>query len=131
MHVAELHSPDELVPLVHAALRAWYATLGTDKDLLEGLLLVRERRQGLGTSTTPTALRLATNQVLLEGIEELQKGDQKGADILKMRFADDNSLTMVAYKTNMSEDSISRWQRAAISRLAHILYEWEMDARRA
>jgi len=38
---------------------------------------------------------------------------------------------MVAYKTNLSEDSISRWQRTAIGRLANILFEWEMDARRA
>jgi len=126
MVVAKINSPDELVPLVHAALRAWY---GTDKGLLEGLLLIQEQRRSMSSSANPTALRLATNQVLLKGIEELEVGDQEGARILKTRFADDNTLLMVAHKINSSEFTVSRKQRAAIKSLANILFEREMDAR--
>jgi hypothetical protein len=130
MILIDLKSPDEMVPLVHAALRAWYSTSGSDKGLLEGLLLVQERRRALENSTNPTAARLATNQVLLQGIEELGTGDQDGAMILKLRFADDNTLLMVAYKMNISEDSVSRKQRMAIVRLSNILYDQEVRARK-
>lgn len=127
--VVELHSPDELAPLVHAALRAWYAAAGSDQNLLEGLLLVQERRRSMSGSSNPTALRLATNQVLLEGIEELKGGDERAAKVLKMRFADGNTLKMAAIKLHSSEFAVSRWQRAAIELLSDILYEREMDAR--
>lgn len=80
--------------------------------------------------TSPTALRLATNRILLAGIEELQESDETGAKVLNQRFADDNTLLMVANKINVSEHTVSRIQRAAIVRLASILYERETEARR-
>ena len=128
MAVVELHSPDELVPLVHAALRAWH-TVGTADNLLEGLLLIQEERGSITASTSPTAMRLATNRVLLAGIEELESGDQLEAEILRMRFADGNTLMMVANRINASEHTVSRVQRAAIVSLSNVLYEKEMDAR--
>lgn len=134
MNVITLNSPDDLAPYVHAALRSWYVTESSDRDLLEGLLLVQEQRRDLagpaGTSS-PTAQRLATNQLLLEGIEELERQDQTGARVLRQRFADDNTLLAVAHQLNVSEHSVSRIQRAAIGRLAEILYNREMAAREA
>lgn len=131
MAVAELNSPEEMVPLVHAALRAWYSTADRNADLLDGLILVQEARRSLDGNASPTALRLATNQVLLDGIEELELADQQGAEVLKLRFADDNTLMMVANKINVSEHTVSRIQRAAIVRLAAIIYERELEARGA
>ncbi len=130
MAVVELLSPQDLVPQVHSALRAWYSQAGTNEDLLSGLLLIQEERRAMSHSTSPTALRLATNQILLAGIEELASADEIGANILNMRFADGNTLLMVANKINVSEHTVSRMQRAAIVRLASILYERELEARR-
>lgn len=129
MVLAEFHSCEEMTPQVHAALRAWYGTAGDDKELLEGLFLVQEKRRARSDSTTPTALRLATNEVLLEGIDELGIGDPEAATILKMRFVDDSTLARVALKTNQSEDSVSRKQRSAIGSLTEILCEREVKAR--
>ena len=129
MAVVELQNPEQLIPLVHSALRAWYSNVGTDEDLLDGLLLVQEARRSMSRATSPTALRLATNQILLAAIDELETGDQRAAEILKMRFADDNTLMMVANKINVSEYTVSRLQRAAIERLASIIYEQEFDIR--
>ncbi len=137
MTVANISSPEELTPHVHAALRAWFLTEDTDDNLLAGLLLVQQRRQSLNEapdapiSTSPTARRLATNQILLEAIEELEAQDATGAKVLRLRFADDNTLIMVAHRLNMSEHTVSRRQRASIGRLAEILYEREMLARQA
>ncbi len=137
MTVASLSSAEELAPHVHSALRAWFLTEDTDDNLLAGLLIVQERRRSLNeapdapVSTSPTARRLATNQILLEAIEELQSQDPTGAKVLRLRFADDNTLIMVAHRMNMSEHTVSRRQRASIGRLAEILYEREMFARQA
>lgn len=130
MTVMELQAPEDLTPLVHSALRAWYSKVGTNEDLLEGLLLVQQAQGAMSHSTSPTALRLATNQILLSGIEELATSDEMGAKILDMRFADGNTLLMAANKINVSEHTVSRMQRAAIVRLASILFEREVEARR-
>lgn len=111
---------------IHAALRAWHKTGGTPKDLLESLLLVQERRAEVAKDGSPTQLRLATNQVLLEGIEELASQDETAARILRLRFPEDNSLLMVANKLNVSEHTVSRLQRAAIDRLAEIIHGREV-----
>jgi len=127
--VSELHHPGELAPLVHAALRAWYNTGPDNKELLDGLILTQDRRRGELNSTNPTALRLATNQILLEGIEELETRDQTGGRVLRSRFADDDTLMAVAHRLNVSEHTVSRLQRSAINHLAEILFEREMAAR--
>jgi hypothetical protein len=137
MTVATLSSAEELAPHVHSALRAWFLTEDTDDNFLAGLLLVQEQRRSLHeapdapVSTSPTARRLATNQILLEAIEELESQDPTGAKVLRLRFADDNTLIMVAHRLNMSEHTVSRRQRASIGRLAEIHYEREMLARQA
>jgi hypothetical protein len=134
MTLSILESPDDLAPLVHAALKAWYVTGNDPQDLMDGLLLVQEQRRDLpgtaGTSSA-TARRLATNQLLLESIEELEKQDQKGAQVLRLRFADDKTLLAAAHQLNVSEFTVSRMQRSAINRLAEILYAREMAARQA
>jgi hypothetical protein len=122
-------SKEELKSAVHAALRSWYATKGKEGNLMEELLLVQEKREEQSGASSPTNLRLATNQVLYEAIEELETQDQTSARVLRLRFADDNTLLMVAYKLNVNEYSVSRMQRKAIGKLTGIIYEWELGAR--
>lgn len=119
----------ELTRGVHAALRAWNSPGGSPESLLENLLIVRERRNSLGDRANPSMLRLATSQVLLEAIETLEEHDRKGARVLRLRFSDDNSLLMVANKLHVSEDTVSRLQRAAIEQLVDTLLAKEMALR--
>ncbi len=119
----------ELRAAVHAALRAWHASRSMTPGILDSLLIHQERPAGSSDQSNPTVSRLATNQLLLEAIETLEEQDQMGGRILRLRFADDNTLLMVANKLNVSEHTISRMQRTAIDRLAEIVYEREVAAR--
>ena len=131
MTVSKLNNPSEMASHVHAALRAWYSTKPGSQESLDGFLLARERRKAQTGSPNTTALRLATNQILLEGIEELEVEDQTAGRVLRSRFADDNTLMAVSHQLNVSEHTVSRIQRLAIDRLAEILFEREMAAREA
>lgn len=121
--------PKKLQAGIHAALRAWRKTGGTPNNLLEATLLVQESRADVAKNGSPTQLRLATNLVLLDGIDELASQDETAARILRLRFPEDNSLLMVANKLNVSEHTVSRLQRAAIERLTEIIYGRELALR--
>jgi hypothetical protein len=110
-----------LRPAVQAALRAWHKTEGTAENLLEELLLVQESRAALGGESSPTSKRLATNQVLLEAIDELAEQNEQAAEILRLRFPDDNTLLMVGYRLHIGEYAVSRQQRDAITSLTEII----------
>ena len=56
-------SREQLRKNVHAALRAWHTIGGSPEDLLESLLLVKERRKRVANDGSPATLRLATNQI--------------------------------------------------------------------
>lgn len=119
---------DDFQTAVHAALRAWGNLAGTDDDLLGHLQIIRQE-QAKANGDNPTSRRLAANQVLLNGIQLLQKQDPTGAKILSLRFMDDETVLMVANKLNLSEDQVKRRQRDAIGRLAQILWEQETAVR--
>ena len=119
----------ELLRSVHSALRAWHSPGGTPESLLESLLIVRAHRDDIGDYSSPSMLRLATSQILLEAIDDLEQHDQKGARVLRLRFPDDNTLVMVAHKLNVSEHTVSRLQRAAIEQLGDILMAQELAFR--
>lgn len=114
---------------VHAALRAWHVTGGTADNLLEKLMLVQKRRSTGAQDGSPATLRLATNQVLLDGIGELESQDQMAARVLRSRFIEKHKLMAVANQLNVSEHSVSRYQRAAIERLTEIIYGREQTLR--
>ncbi len=119
---------DDFQTAVHAALRAWGNLAGTDDDLL-GHLQIIQQEQAKANGDNPTSRRLATNQVLLNSIQLLQKQDPTGAKILSLRFMDDETVLMVANKLNLSEDQVKRRQRDAVRRLAEILWEQETAVR--
>ncbi|MFQ5615344.1 MAG: NB-ARC domain-containing protein [Anaerolineales bacterium] len=129
MRISPTSKPKELIPFVHKALRAWNTIGGTDENLMGFLLLVKDRRAAVASDSNPTALRLATNQLLLDGIEELAKQDAEGARVLRDRFPNNHAIAKVARKLNMSADQVNHRQRGAISSLSRILLGREIQFR--
>lgn len=116
-------SEDELAKSateIHNALRAWDVAVG-NADLLEELLLVQQKREQQPQDGSPAALRLATNHVLLDAIDELEGQDQSAARVLRSRFIERNKLLAVANQINVSEHTVSRIQRTAIEHLTKII----------
>lgn len=106
---------------VHNALRAWDIAVGENGDLLEHLLLVQQKRERSPNDKTPATLRLATNELLLDAIDELEQQDQEAARVLRSRFIERHKLLAVANQINVSEHTVSRIQRAAIDHLTKII----------
>ena len=120
----------ELKTGIHAALRAWRMIGGSPENLLDSLLLVQKQRAKTPVQNNPSLLRLATNQVILNAIEELKTHDQTGAQVLRLRFLDDKTIVAVANQLNVSEHTVSRLQRQAIERLSEILFSHEAQIRK-
>ncbi|MEZ4645484.1 MAG: NB-ARC domain-containing protein [Chloroflexota bacterium] len=130
MQSTSLLSIETLKQDIHAALKAWQSGHNTPENLLESLLLVQIQRQKREqASDHASLLRLATNEVLLEGINKLAKQDEMAANILQMRFPDNNPLLMAANKFNVSEHTVSRMQREAIEQLTRIIAHEEEQIR--
>lgn len=114
---------------LQGALKAWRKMGGTSEDLLDYLLLVRERREVPGRDNSAALLRLSTNEVLLEAIEQLAQQDEQAAQILRWRFPNGEGQAALVSRLNVSRDTVSRLQRAAINQLAKTLLELEAAAR--
>ena len=114
---------------IHAALRAWHKPGGDLQELLDSLMLVQEQRTAVAADGSPAKLRLAANLVLLDAIEELEKQDQYGAQILRWRFPDNNTIEQVAHRLNVSTHTVNRTQRAAITSLSEIIFAHEQHHR--
>lgn len=121
---------DELRTAVHAALRNWTEQTGNATSFLESLLLVRLKRDQM-QGTSPTAYRLAANQVLMEGIEALRVQNEASANLLNARFLDGATLQEIALRRHMSIDQIKRRQREAITGLTQFIWEQETAVRTA
>lgn len=119
---------DELHTSIQAALHAWRDLAGAPASLLEELQLVQVERESM--SSSPTTRRLATNQVLMKGMETLKQQNPLGAEILSLRFMDEDTVLMVGRKLDLSEDQVKRRQREAIDDLADVIWEQETAVRR-
>jgi hypothetical protein len=117
----------ELKSAVGTALRHWHTVGGTDESLLSDLLLVQQERQR-HDDASPSTLRLATNTILQAALAELEKENEEGVRILRLRFQDDEQIKAVAFKLNLSEFTISHKQREAIDLVAGLLAEQEAAA---
>jgi predicted DNA-binding protein (UPF0251 family) len=118
--------------LVRAALRAWHTPGGTPASLMEGLLLVHEQRQALAQAAgSPSALRLATNHVLLSGIEALELLNAAEANALRSHYLDKLKTRALANRLKLSRDQANRLLNSATGRLAEILLHREHQARAA
>ncbi|MCA9928940.1 MAG: hypothetical protein KC419_10700 [Anaerolineales bacterium] len=120
---------EQLTQNVHAALKAWHGISGNPENLLESLRLVQARRLALAGNGSPSHKRWATNEILLDGIDALEGHDQTGAQVLRLRFPENNKIMAVAHQLNVSEHTVSRLQKAAIDHLTAIIYDQEITLR--
>lgn len=114
---------------VHNALASWTEIGSSDQELLSFLLLIEEERHKMGDNLSPLDCRRATNQVLLNAIDELKKQDDVEAMVLQSRFVEGEIIRQVANRLHSSPDQVNRLQRAAIKDLAQILLGHEMVLR--
>jgi hypothetical protein len=120
---------DQVIERVAIALKAWHRTGGTPEELLADLLIVQEQYPGNPNHETPAIQRLTTNRVLAAGIDELERQAPQLAQLLRLRFVDQQKLWAVANTMAVSEQTVSRLQSKAIQQLASILTSRE-SARR-
>ncbi len=120
---------DHFTHNIYEALRAWRTVGGTPENLLESLQLVQLKRTTERDTGLLSQNRLITNGILLAGLEALEAHDQMGAEVLQLRFPENNKIMSVAYQLNVSEHTVSRLQKSAIGRLARLIYDQEMELR--
>jgi len=114
---------------IFATLKKWKRQATDTDDLLDYLLIVRQQRRKEDVEHLPTRWRLATNAVLLNAIDQLEKEEQDQAQVLRYRFVDHNSVIMVGNRMNVADATVMRMQRNALDNLARILMTQEKEAR--
>lgn len=129
--MSESKAPPFFQDAVHKALRAWHDTKETPGTLLNAFLSVRARRQALLDDGETMSPRRAANEVLLGGIEKLAVKDELGAQILRERFANNETIIKVAFNHEIGEDQVNRQQRKAIELLTDILFQADQPLRQA
>jgi hypothetical protein len=113
--------PDGFAKRIHQALRAYHAQ--HTKNVLDDLLLAHE----IETEREVATPRFVTNQILIDGLDCLKQIAEQAADLLQRRFLNQETAMAVAHSHNLSEDIIFQRQRAAISRLAQVIWTQEME----
>lgn len=116
--------PPDFPKRIHQALKAWHSQ--SRGGLLNDLVLARSALDALTVSP-----RLATNQILMDGLDQLKQVDADASDLLQRRFLDQQTAQAVAYRRNLTEDSVYQQQRAAIVQLAQVIWDQEMSLRRS
>lgn len=115
--------PQDLADHVHQALKSWHK---------------RHRRNALADFLCAYRIRtqqeidnphLLINQVLIEGLDRLKRGNAKAADLLRRRFLNEETAREIAYSRNTSPDSIYHEQRAAIAQLSQAIWRYEIECR--
>ena len=117
-------SPDALRDGVAAALAQW--SKGGSASPLGHLRLVQKCSQETGAGEVRAA-----NQVLMSGIDALERESAEQANLLRWRYLDGLTMQHVANRLNRSEPACYRVQRQAIERLAEILCGRECELREA
>ena len=121
-------SLDTLQTAVTIALKTWGKTLDGETEHLQQLLLV-QKQLNHSQNPTPTALRHAIDQVLLDGIDQLAGQDEMSTKVLNGRFVDSLITREVANQLHASPDQVNRWQRAALEQLTQLLWQQEQALR--
>lgn len=120
----------ELQKAIHAALKHWHTVHEKPQHLLSNLLAVQSALRELD-SQTPAAVRLATNKVLLLGLEKLKLQQPQAQLILKKRFLDRLKIQAVGHSLALSSDQVKHKQREALQQLALVIQALELEMRDA
>ena len=115
----------DLPRAVHTALRRWHAGQQDDLPWAEMLTIAAH----LAESPVPS-LDLAVKELLLEALTVLeQQAGGDGVQILRLRFLDAHTAAGTANRLNLSTDVVYKNQRAAITDLAQIIWQAEVEVR--
>lgn len=117
-----LNLSEALAEAVRTALRQWHqGDLAPSplKDLYIYRKLCRERKING---------RLATNALLLQGIEELARTDEEAAKLIRNRYLDGLSVAQTAHQRNVAESTVFVLQRQATEQLRDVIAHEEWTA---
>lgn len=112
----------DLVAQIHDALKLWH------KDASHGSPLAHLRVVQSALSGGRVNLRLATNQVLLEALEQLEQELPDHAALLRKRFLDNKSAHTVCNEMNLASATLFKRQSRALEELAEIIQRMEHGA---
>lgn len=115
---------EETIEEVRNALASWHTV--EPKGLLSDWLVVKQQQKQLGQIESETAgKRLATNQALLNALDQLAKQSPKQAKTIRLRSLDQEVEQGAAQELGVSVSSMYRYQRKAIKALTQILVAQE------
>jgi hypothetical protein len=117
--------PQGLTQHIHDVLRSWSA-IGLETAFWREFRLVNQRLFAQGLPNPD----LAVKNLLLESLDDL--AEQAGADsaqILRQRFLDGLTAEAAAAHLNLTQDVAYKQQRAAIEKLAALVWQKELAAR--
>lgn len=113
-------SPTQWKELIKQALDVWTAG-ADDTNPLAALSVVRERMSG-------KSLNAAISQLMEDALLRLEEHAPQSAEIVRLRFRDQNAVRLVANKLSLAESSIYRLQREALHELTAIVVGMETAA---
>jgi len=114
---------------IFATLKKWKKQASDTEELLEYLLIVRQQRRKEDVEHLPTRWRRATNQVLIDAVDQLEIEAQEQAMVIRSRFFDDNSVIKVGNIMNVADATVMRMQRNGLDNLTKIVMTREEEAR--
>ncbi len=126
-----MRPPDETADRqtqIQRALRAWHEVIDDPASYLNHWWLIRSRLDSHHEPLTASQKRRLSNDLLAEGLAELDHIDPVGSRILRDRFVSERLGKEVAQELDISLDQLNRQQAAAIRRLADILIGRERAA---
>lgn len=113
---------------VHQLLRKWHKSNLPDLKILPNLTSVtRAKIEYAEPLSEEERLALSIKKVVRDSIIALEAQNPDLGTVLKRRFLDDVTIRAVADEMNVSEFTISRWQRDGIEQVVEILEEQERE----
>ena len=109
----------DLPTTIHGALKQWHEPHSTDSPFSEWHIYKQALRKADGD------IRAAVNQIIFMGILELEKSNEREAQILRLRFLEELTIKEVAGNLNLGSQTIQNNQGEAFNHLASILQSEE------
>jgi len=117
--------PESFPKTVHQALRDWYKP-HLDPRPWRGFVSLAHVRAG-DDSEARLASSQAIKEWMLRGLQALHHEDSRAAELLRQRFLDDDTASVIANRLNVSESLVMQRQRAAIHALARCMWQEELE----